>query len=138
MVFAEVFCRNGIGLIAVEIPGTGDSPALAEDPLSPDQQWSSVLDWIDADERIDNRKLFAWGIPTGGYYTIRIAHTHSIRLLGVICHSGACHHMFDREWLSGVDELPESFAHKWGFGNDFDKCKNEAKTLFRFFTILHK
>jgi len=112
---------KGVATVVVEIPGTGDSPALPSDPTSPDRQWSSVLDWIDRQPEIDSKKIVAWGFSTGGYYALRIAHTHADRLLGVVSHGGGCHHMFDRVWLERMNSLEfpfdaaDALAFKWGY-----------------------
>jgi pimeloyl-ACP methyl ester carboxylesterase len=106
-----IFIPKGCGLIVVEIPGTGDSPALKQDPKSPDRQWSSLLDWTETQASIDHKKLVVWGFSTGGYYSIRIAHTHADRLKGAVSLGGGCHHMFDPEWLSEVDHLEYPFEY---------------------------
>jgi pimeloyl-ACP methyl ester carboxylesterase len=105
----NTFLPKGCGLIVVEIPGTGDSPALKQDPKSPDREWSSLLDWIDTETSIDHKKLIVWGFSTGGYYAIRIAHTHADRLLGSVSQGGGCHHMFDPAWLDEVNHLEYPF-----------------------------
>lgn len=108
-VWAEGWRRNGVGVVVVEIPGTGDSPALASDPTSPDREWSSLLDWVDAQEAIDSKRVAVWAFSTGGFYAIRLAHTHPRRLAGVVALGGGCHHMFDREWLDHVNHLEYPF-----------------------------
>ncbi|KAK3690415.1 yellowish-green 1-like protein [Podospora appendiculata] len=112
---------KGVATIVVEIPGTGDSPALASDPLSPDRQWSSLLDWIGTIAAIDSAKVVVWGFSTGGYYALRAAHTHAYRLLGCVSLGGGAHHMFDRAWLENVNkleypfDLADTLAHKFGY-----------------------
>ncbi|KAJ5207606.1 hypothetical protein N7449_001985 [Penicillium cf. viridicatum] len=134
--FADMCRRQGIAMVIVEIPGTGDSPALEHDPLSPDRQWSSVLDWIDSCEAIDSKRLIGLGVSTGGYYAIRVAHTHPTRFLGVVAQGGACHHMFDYEWLSSIDtreyahSASEAFSWKWGFRGDVETFRREASDKF--------
>ena len=100
---------RGWGTIGVEIPGTGDCPALRHDSTSPDRLWSSLLDWLDGQDELDKEKRVAWGLSTGGYYAIRIAHTHKDRLLGVVSQGGGCHRMFEPEWLDKVDNLEYPF-----------------------------
>lgn len=107
--WAEGWRRNGVAVIVVEIPGTGDSPAIAKDPLSPDREWSSLLDWVDTQERIDSKKLGVWAFSTGGFYAIRLAHTHPDRLAGVAALGGGTHHMFDPAWLNEVNHLEYPF-----------------------------
>ena len=100
---------RGWGYVSVEIPGTGDNPALRQDPKSPERCWSSLLDWLSAQSWVDKRKIVAWGLSTGGYYAMRIAHTHADRLLGVVAQGGGSHHMFDSEWLSKIGNLEYPF-----------------------------
>jgi hypothetical protein len=108
--FAGLFRRCGIGMVIAEIPGTGDSPAFAGDPQSPDRQWSSLLAWIEDHKKIDSRRVVGWGLSTGGYYAIRAAYTHPKSFLGMVAQGGAAHHSFDPEWLENID-LRE-FAHR--------------------------
>lgn len=90
---------NGWASVAVEIPGTGDCPADPNDPTSPERLWSSVLDWMLEQPWIDSDRIAAWGVSCGGYYAMRVAHTHKDLLAGVVAQGGGCHHMFDPEWL---------------------------------------
>ena len=95
--------------IAVEIPGTADCPALVNDPESPERLWSSILDWLEQQEWVDRKKIVVWGVSTGGYYALRIAHTHKDRLAAVICQGAGCHYMFDSEWLEMSSHLDYPF-----------------------------
>ena len=102
---------RGIAVVILEIPGTGDSPALKTDPKSPDRQNDSLLDWVERQDAIDARKVIVWGFSTGGMYAIRMAHTHRERLLAVAALGGGCHHMFDEEWLDNVNKLEYPFEY---------------------------
>ena len=108
---AAEFNSRGWAAVAVEIPGTGDSPALPNDPKSPDRLWSSLLDWLEGQQWVEKTKIVAWGLSTGGYYAMRIAHTHKDRLLAVVAQGGGCHHMFDPEWLSNVGHMEYPFEY---------------------------
>ncbi|KAK3715464.1 hypothetical protein LTR37_007192, partial [Vermiconidia calcicola] len=65
--FDELLTR-GWGVVAVEIPGTADSPADSADPESPDRLWTSLLDWMAQDGTFDMTQVAVWGLSTGGYY----------------------------------------------------------------------
>ena len=108
-VWMEGWRRAGVASLVVEIPGTGDSPAAPQDPTSPDRQWSSLLEWVAGREEVDQRKIGVWAFSTGGYYAIRLAHTHADKLAGVVALGGGCHHMFDPEWLDEVNHLEYPF-----------------------------
>jgi len=120
-VWQQGWLQQGVGTVIAEIPGTGDSPALTTDPTSPDRQWSSVLDWIDAQQEVDSKKIVVWGFSTGGYYALRVAHTHKDQLMACISLGGGAHHMFDREWLEEVNKLEYPFdlantlTYKYGY-----------------------
>ena len=56
----------------------------------------------------DMRKVMVWGLSTGGYYAVRIAHTHRERLRGVVAQGSGVHEFFDKEWIerAGEHEYP--------------------------------
>ncbi|KAF2402292.1 alpha/beta-hydrolase [Trichodelitschia bisporula] len=135
-VWAEGWRRLGVGVIILEIPGTGDSPASPKDIKSPDRVFSSLFDWIDTQDRIDAKRLCTWGFSTGGYYSTRLAYTHHDRLAGAVNLGGGVHHMFDPEWLNEVNHLEYPFplcntlALKFGYGTDIETFKKEASDKF--------
>lgn len=98
----EFLTRNWASVTA-EIPGTADCPADPSDPSSPDRLWDSLLSWMARDGRFDMGKVVVWGLSVGGYYAVRIAHTHCERVLGVVAQGAGCHHFFGKEWLGRVD-----------------------------------
>ncbi|KAK0352512.1 hypothetical protein LTR59_008723 [Friedmanniomyces endolithicus] len=131
-VWIEGFSQKDIGVIVLEIPGTGDSPADPKDATSPEREWSSLLDWLHEQSEVDHKRVAVFSVSTGGYYGIRLAHTHHDRLAGVVALGGGCHHMFDPRWLSSVNHLEYPFdlattlAYKWGYGDDLETFKKEA------------
>jgi len=135
-VWMEGWRQIGVATIVLEIPGTGDCPTDVSDPTSPDRLYSSLFDWIDQQEGLNNKKTAIWAFSTGGYYAIRVAHTHKDRLAGVVALGGGCHHMFDHEWLDNVNHLEYPFdlantlAYKWGYGNNVEAFKREAGAKF--------
>lgn len=99
----DEFLARGWGSVVVEIPGTADCPADSADPESPDRLWDSLLEWMAADGRFDMKHVMVWGLSSGGYYAIRIAHTHKDKLVGSIAQGAGCHYFFDPEWLEKAD-----------------------------------
>jgi pimeloyl-ACP methyl ester carboxylesterase len=131
------FSATGVATAVVEIPGTGDSPAAANDPSSPDRLWSSVLDWVaNTQPAIDKRRTVVWGFSTGGYYALRMAHTHADRLLGAVSLGGGADRMFDPAWLERVDQLEYPFdlrgalAEKFGYSGNVEGFMREARDKF--------
>jgi pimeloyl-ACP methyl ester carboxylesterase len=135
-VWIEGFSRLNVATIVLEIPGTGDSPADPSDPKSSDRVFSTLLDWIDTQNELDPARRACWSFSTGGFYGIRLAHTHHQRITGVVAHGGGCHYMLSPEWLSKVNHLEYPFdlattlAYKWGYGDDLETFKREAQSKF--------
>ena len=70
-------------------------PAIAQQLptilLLPTRLMSSVLDWVTkngTDYGFDLTKILARGISTGGYYAMRVAHTHADRLFAAVAQGG--------------------------------------------------
>ena len=85
---------------------------------------SSILDWVHANAstyEFDLTKIVARGVSTGGYYALRVAHTHADRLRATVAQGSGCHHMFDREWIGAQNQmeypfaLADALAYKFGF-----------------------
>ncbi|KAH8648525.1 Alpha/Beta hydrolase protein, partial [Xylariales sp. PMI_506] len=132
----DEFLSRGWASVVVEIPGTADCPADSADPTSPDRLWDSVLAWMAADGRFDMDRLLCWGLSSGGYYAIRIAHTHRAQLRGSIAQGAGCHYFFDPEWLDRADgheypfKLTPAMAMKHGYGDDVEAYKKGVQKKF--------
>jgi predicted esterase len=98
-----------LACVAVEIPGTGDCPALSADPESADRLFSSILDWIHQQSWANKKKIIAWGFSTGAYYSLRLAHTHREQFTAAIAQGAGCHYMFDPKWIDMTSHLEYAF-----------------------------
>ena len=97
------FASRGWATVIVEIPGTADCPADPKDPNSPDRLWDSVFQWMRQQKIFDMKNVTAWGLSCGGYYAVRVAHTHKDKLRGVVAQGAGLHKWFDPSWLATVD-----------------------------------
>ncbi len=120
----QLHVDHGFAALSFEIPGTGDCPAAPNDPTSPDRLMSSILDWVEVSREkygFDVSRIVARGISTGGYYAMRIAHTHADRLFAVVAQGGGCHYMFAPEWIDAQNQmeypfaLADALAYKFGY-----------------------
>ena len=68
---------RGIATSALDIPGVGDAP-LTGSPCA-ERMFDAVLDWIGRQPRFDAERVGYWGASTGGYWAVKIAHTHRDR-----------------------------------------------------------
>ncbi|KAK3695604.1 Alpha/Beta hydrolase protein [Podospora appendiculata] len=117
----DEFVARGWAAVVVEIPGTADCPADSADPESPDRLWSSLLEWMGQDGRFEMGRVMVWGLSSGGYYAIRIAHTHKDKIVGSVAQGAGCHFFYDQAWLEKADgheypfKLTPAMAMKHGF-----------------------
>ena len=129
------FHKRGWATVICEPPGTGDCPAARRDPLSPDRLFTSILDWINAQPHFNSKKIVVWGLSAGGYYAIRVAHTHHDRLLGSIGQGAGTHHFIGKEWLKKIDNheypfvLSTAYLEKYGY-KDWDEMVDCAQKDF--------
>jgi esterase/lipase len=100
---SDEFLARGWASVIAEVPGTADCPADPSDPLSADRLWTSILDWMDAQGAFDMTRVIAWGLSCGGYYAVKIAHTHKERLRGSVAQGAGTHFFFERDWLEKAD-----------------------------------
>ena len=97
------FLNRGWACVIAEIPGTADCPADPKDPKSPDRLWDSIFAWMTRRNVFDMSRVCVWGLSAGGYYAIRIAHTHHGHLVGSVAQGAGAHLFFSKEWLEHVD-----------------------------------
>jgi len=100
---SDEFLARGWGCVIAEIPGTADCPADPADSESGDRLWTSVLDWMENQGTFDMKNVMVWGLSCGGYYAVRIAHTHKDRLKGSVGQGTAVHYFFGSDWIEKAD-----------------------------------
>ncbi|KAI2627180.1 Alpha/Beta hydrolase protein [Xylaria nigripes] len=136
----DSFLSQGWAAVVVEIPGTADCPADPADPVSPDRLWDSVFDWMAKDEhqRFDMKRVMCWGLSSGGYYAVRIAHTHRHRLVGSIAQGAGSHHFFDPAWLEKADghEYPFRLLPALAMKHGFKSVEEYKKNALKLFSLL--
>jgi esterase FrsA len=92
------YLGRGIGLFAVDLPGTGESPmAVAE--ISGDRMFSVALDHLATRPDVDAGRIVIQGRSWSGYWAAKLAVTERARLRGAVMHGGPIHHYFQPDWL---------------------------------------
>lgn len=132
----EEHLKRGWATVICDIPGTTvDCPANKRDPLSPDRFFTSILEWIKDQPDLNEKKVLAWGLSAGGYYAIRLAHTHRTQLVGSVGHGAGTHHYIGREWLEQIAKheypfgLERAYVTKYGY-KDFEEMKEKCQDEF--------
>jgi len=123
------FLERGWASVIAEVPGTADCPSDPSDPEAPDRLWTAVLDWMEKKGVFDMSKVIVWGLSTGGYYAVRVAHTHAKRLKGSVAQGAGTHHFFEKEWLAKVDihEFPFNLSHPMALKHGYDSVEEFAE-----------
>lgn len=88
----------GIGLFAVDLPGTGESPFTAAE-IDSDRMFSAALDYLEKRPDVDANRMVVQGRSWSGYWAAKLAVTERVRLRGTVMHGGPIHHYFQPEWV---------------------------------------
>jgi esterase FrsA len=95
---SDAYLKNGLGLFAIDLPGTGESPhAVAE--LESDRIFAAALDYLATRPEVDAGKVVVQGRSWSGYWAAKLAITQRGRLRGAVVHGGPIHRYFERDWL---------------------------------------
>ncbi|MBI3041662.1 MAG: alpha/beta hydrolase [Betaproteobacteria bacterium] len=95
---SDSYLKQGLGLFAVDLPGTGESPHAAAGTGS-DCIFSAALDYLAHRPEVDAGRIVAQGRSWSGYWAAKLAITERSRLRGAVVHGGPIHHYFQRDWL---------------------------------------
>jgi len=95
----DAYLKHGLGVFAVDLPGTGESPIAPATPDS-DRLFSAVLDHLATRDDIDAKRIVVQGRSWSGYWAAKLAITERARLCGSIMHGGPIHGYFQREWMT--------------------------------------
>lgn len=120
---SNVLLARGIATIALDNPGTGESPVRGVQDA--ERQFLPVFDWAAARTDLDARRVGCLGRSFGGYWATKLAHLHPERIAGAVSWGGGAHHMFQPKWIeasrypdSYLMELVETRSHMLGAVND--------------------
>ncbi|NUW33043.1 alpha/beta hydrolase [Nonomuraea sp. SMC257] len=88
--------EHGFATVHIDKPGVGQSPVLA----GPDaeRQWDPVFDWLRSRNDLDADRVAALGLSFGGYWAMKLAHTHREHLTAAVNWGGGVHLTFQPEW----------------------------------------
>lgn len=92
------YLKHGVGLFAVDLPGTGESPITAAG-IESDRLFSAALDYLATRKDVDAGRIVVQGRSWSGYWAAKLAITERARLRGAVMHGGPIHHYFQPDWL---------------------------------------
>jgi pimeloyl-ACP methyl ester carboxylesterase len=95
---AEMMHALGLATLAVDMPGTGESPIRYTD-ADAERGYSLFLDHLAQRKEVDGSRIGVWGGSFGAYWAARLAHVEHQRLKGAVFQGGSVHHGFQEKWL---------------------------------------
>jgi esterase FrsA len=101
----DAMFRSGIGVVAVDMPGTGESPVKAD--VGSERIFSRVLDYLATRPDVDSKRIVAWGVSYGGHWSANLAYVERARLRGAVVQGGPVHDYYTAEWQKKSLGTPE-------------------------------
>jgi hypothetical protein len=101
----DAIFRSGIGLVAIDMPGTGESPIKAD--VGSERMFSRVLDYLATRPDVDSKRIVAWGVSYGGHWAANLAYIERARLRGAVVQGGPVHDYYTAEWQKKSLGTPE-------------------------------
>lgn len=95
----------GIGLFALDMPGTGEAPVALEPGA--ERMFSRALDYLARRPEVDAGRIVIQGRSWSGYWAAKLAHVERDRIRGAVVHGGPIHHYFQPDWLPASLETRE-------------------------------
>src|SRR6202166_3403469 len=101
----DAMFRSGIGVVAIDMPGTGESPVKAD--VGSERVFSRVLDYLANRPDVDSKRSVAWGVSYGGHWAANLAYIERARLRGAVVQGGPVHDYYTAEWQKKSLGTPE-------------------------------
>jgi len=114
----------GIGFLAVDGPGTGQSPVKVSETA--DRMLSRVIDYAQSRPEVDKNRLAVHGVSWGAYWATKLAIVERARLRGTSAQSPPIDTFFSREFLTNslLGNREYLFDQVPALMNIFDGVKN--------------
>src|SRR5258705_2948459 len=95
---SDNFLRRGIGLLALDMPGTGQAPLKVD--IGAERLYSRALDYLQTRSDVDSKRIVVRGQSWSGYWAAKLAYTERERIRGAVVHGVGIHGYFQPEWQS--------------------------------------
>lgn len=99
------FYRSGIGVVAIDMPGTGESPVKAD--VGSEHIFSRLLDYLSTRPDVDSKRIVAWGVSYGGHWSAQLAYEERARLRGAVVQGGPIDEYYSADWQKKSLGTPE-------------------------------
>lgn len=93
---SDNFLRRGIGLMAMDMPGTGQAPVKVE--VGAERIYSRALDYLQTRKDVDPGRIVFRGQSWSGYWSALMAYKERDRIRGAVVHGVGIHGYFQPDW----------------------------------------
>ena len=93
---ADRYLNAGVGVFAIDMPGTGQAPILAD--VGAERMFSAALDYLSNRREVDARRIVVQGRSWSGYWAAVLAYTEKDRIRGAVVHGVGIHEYYSPEW----------------------------------------
>ncbi len=93
---SDGFMRRGIGVFALDMPGTGQAPLKVD--VGAERMYSTALDYLQTRKDIDAKRIVVRGQSWSGYWAALVAYKERERIRGAVVHGVGIHGYFQPEW----------------------------------------
>jgi esterase FrsA len=92
----DTYLKNGIGVFAIDMPGTGQAPILID--VGAERMFSRALDYLQTRPEIDSKRIVVQGRSWSGYWAAIMAYTEKDRIRGAVVHGVGIHDYYSADW----------------------------------------
>lgn len=93
---ADRYIANGVGVFAMDMPGTGQSPVLID--VGSERVFSTALDYLATREDVDADRIGIQGRSWSGYWAALVAYLEPDRIQGAAIHGVGVHGYYQPKW----------------------------------------
>lgn len=93
---ANGYLNAGVGVFAIDMPGTGQAPILID--VGAERMFSAALDYLATRRDVDAKRIVVQGRSWSGYWAAVLAYTEKNRIRGAVVHGVGIHEYFAPEW----------------------------------------
>lgn len=129
------FLERGIAMLAMDMPGTGESPIKGTGDA--ERLYNPIIKYVQNRDDLDGSRIGLMGMSFGGYWTAKLAHIELERLTAVVSWGGGAHYNFQPDWQFkcryapthlGNEDLIVTRSHAFGIYN-FDEWLEYVPSL---------
>lgn len=96
MARVDSYLRAGVGVFAIDMPGTGEAPLLID--IGSERMFTRALDYLQTRQDIDAKRIVVQGRSWSGYWAALMAYTEKDRIRGAVVQGVGVHDYYSAEW----------------------------------------